>query len=152
MNKQPKLYFAGPLFSEAEKTFNERLTRRIEAETDFLVFLPQRDGMEFGRLKEMKQIERTKAIFELDRDRVYESDTFLFILDGRVPDEGAALELGLAYAHKNISKKTKSRQLIGFMSDVRAWLPDQKLNPMLGGALERIFYVEEELIVYLKTL
>jgi nucleoside 2-deoxyribosyltransferase len=39
------IYFAGPLFSEAEKQFNLRLGERLE-EAGFCVFLPQRDGVE----------------------------------------------------------------------------------------------------------
>ena len=35
------IYFAGPLFSEAEKRFNLRLSERLE-EAGFRVFLPQR--------------------------------------------------------------------------------------------------------------
>ena len=38
------VYCAGPLYSEAEKRFNQRLTTRLE-ETGFSVFLPQRDGV-----------------------------------------------------------------------------------------------------------
>lgn len=151
MNKQPKLYFAGPLFSQAEKEFNKRLVTKIETQTNFSVFFPQRDGVEFAYLDKMKPAQRTKAIFDLDKQKVYESDILLFILDGRVPDEGAAFELGLAYAHKDLSPTGKDRVIIGLMTDVRAWLPDQKLNPMLAGALDNVFYTEEELLNFLKN-
>ncbi len=40
-----RIYFAGPLFSEAEKKFNQNLTEKIE-DLGFKVFLPQRDGVE----------------------------------------------------------------------------------------------------------
>ncbi len=39
------IYFAGPLFSEAERAFNLGLTKRLE-QANFEVFLPQRDGAE----------------------------------------------------------------------------------------------------------
>lgn len=48
-----------------------------------------------------------RAVFELDRDWVFKSDILLFLLDGRVPDEGAALELGLAYAQKHLTGQKK---------------------------------------------
>jgi nucleoside 2-deoxyribosyltransferase len=37
-----KIYFAGPLFNEAEKSFNLRLTEKLE-KLNHKVFLPQRD-------------------------------------------------------------------------------------------------------------
>jgi len=39
------LYVAGPLFSTAERSFNQQLTDKIEA-LRYRVFLPQRDGVE----------------------------------------------------------------------------------------------------------
>ena len=38
------IYFAGPLFSQAERAFNLRLTMTLE-EHGYTVFLPQRDGL-----------------------------------------------------------------------------------------------------------
>jgi nucleoside 2-deoxyribosyltransferase len=40
-----KIYFAAPLFSQAEVEFNQNLTDHIE-KSGFSVFLPQRDGVE----------------------------------------------------------------------------------------------------------
>src|SRR5690348_218703 len=96
-----QIYFAGPLFSQAEKEFNEQLTARLEAE-GFTVYLPQRDGVEKEKpaYAAMSDDERRQAIFQLDKQHVFACDIFLFVLDGRVPDEGACVELGLAYAHR----------------------------------------------------
>jgi nucleoside 2-deoxyribosyltransferase len=95
------IYLAGPLFSEAERRFNLELTHRLEA-LDFDVFLPQRDGVERDRAPydTMTAEERRHAMFHLDRARILDADVFLFVLDGRVPDEGACVELGIAYCHK----------------------------------------------------
>ena len=76
-----KLYFAGPLFSAAETVFNQSLTQKIES-LGIEVFLPQRDGL----LPEMDSPEdKSRAIFALDRERIFASDLFLYVLDGRVP-------------------------------------------------------------------
>ena len=144
------LYFAGPLFSQAEKTFNQQLAHRLERELGVTVFLPQRDGMEFVKLQEMSPKERTAAISELDTIKVFGSGIFLYVLDGRVPDEGAAFELGLAYTHKLFTEEGKSRIIVGLLTDVRAFLPDQQLNPMLDYPFEYIAHSEEELLNYLK--
>lgn len=142
------IYFAGPLFNDAEKQFNEQLTAKLER-LGFDVFLPQRDGFELNDPNvTFDPNARAKAIFELDRDKVFESDILLFVLDGRVPDEGAAFELGLAYAQKQIS--AKPYKLIGYMTDRRVAFRDRPVNAMLAGALEHIFTLEQDLLVYLK--
>jgi nucleoside 2-deoxyribosyltransferase len=92
-----RLYFAAPLFSEAERAFNEELTARIEA-LGYDVFLPQRDG--------------------------------------RVPDEGVALELGLAYADRE--RRGVDRRIIGLMTDWRSAFANEPLNAMLFGALDEV--------------
>lgn len=140
-----KIYFAGPLFSQAERNFNIELTERIE-KLNFEIFLPQRDGAELDKppFINMTQEERNKAIFKLDVNQVSQCDIFLFILDGRVPDEGACFELGLAYNQK--------KMIIGLHTDMRASFIDSKLNAMLEGAFDELFTSAEALINYLKGL
>jgi nucleoside 2-deoxyribosyltransferase len=140
-----KIYFAGPLFSAAEKKYNTELTARLET-AGFEVFLPQRDGAERDRppYDAMSPEERRRAMFALDRDKILECDIFLFILDGRVPDEGACVELGMAYAHRFLSGKYKL--LVGLQTDVRAAYLSAKLNPMLAVPLDAVFATEEELL------
>lgn len=92
------IYLAGPLFSEAERRFNSQLTEKLET-LGFRVFLPQRDGVEREKppYDAMTPEERRHATFHLDKAKITEADVFLFVLDGRVPDEGACVELGIAY-------------------------------------------------------
>ena len=94
-------YVAAPLFSVAERRFNAELTRLLEA-AGFDVFLPQRDGAERDRppYGAMPPEARRAAMFELDVAKVIACDVLLIVLDGRVPDEGACFELGVAYAEK----------------------------------------------------
>lgn len=145
------IYFAGPLFSKAEVDFNQNLTDKLEAE-GFEVFLPQRDGVEKDRepYLSMSEDERRVAIFAIDKDNVLKADCLLFVLDGRVPDEGAAFELGVAYAHKILT--SPSKKLVGLMTDKRAAFPGWKLNPMISVPLEFIAENEEELLNYLKSI
>jgi nucleoside 2-deoxyribosyltransferase len=145
-----RIYFAGPLFSEAERVFNLRLAEKLEAK-GYQVYLPQRDGVESGKppYNKMSNAELQKAIFELDRDQVHQADIFLFVLDGRVPDEGACVELGIAYEQKLLLQQDKL--LIGLHTDMRGAFPDGKLNAMLHGALDRIISNEEELIAEIEA-
>jgi nucleoside 2-deoxyribosyltransferase len=140
------IYFAAPLFNQAELMFNDLLTTRLE-QAGFTVFLPQREGLEL-KATPMPPDKWDKAIFELDRDWVFKADILLFILDGRVPDEGAALELGLAYAQKFLMNQKKL--LLGFSTDRRTFSQDHKHNAMLAGALEYVFTDLGELLEFLK--
>lgn len=142
------IYYAGALFNDAEKAFNANLTSALEA-LGFKVFLPQRDGAEANRppYSSMTKEQRRQAMFELDRDMIEQCDIFLFILDGRIPDEGACVELGIAYTHRRITNT--SRLLIGLQTDCRAAFIGSKLNPMLRVPLDLIVESTDELLRYL---
>ena len=146
-----KIYFAGPLFSESERTFNDALTRELEA-AGFTVFLPQRDGAENQgeSYERMTHEERREAIFTRDRDRILDCDIFLFVLDGRVPDEGACVELGMAYIHGRL--KGNQKYIVGIMTDTRAAFIKSRLNPMLHFCFDDIVSNKEELLGLLKCL
>lgn len=123
-----KVYIAGPLFSQAELDFNERINDYVENK-GYLTFLPQRDGKLLADLLSQGETEENaiNTIFNLDVDEIKRSDILLLILDGRVPDEGACVELGIAYAlnKKCIGLKTDSRYLMGNLD-----------NPLILGALK----------------
>jgi len=146
------IYFAGPLFNEAEQAFNLNLTETLE-EAGFTVFLPQRDGIESKKLpySEMAADELRQSIFTIDRDKVLEADIFLFVLDGRVPDDGACVELGIAYGQKYLLKQEK--YIIGLHTDMRgafAFL-DTKLNPIILGAFDELVEDVHSLMIALET-
>jgi nucleoside 2-deoxyribosyltransferase len=145
-----RIYFAGPLFCDAERAFNLRLAEYLEAK-GFQVFLPQRDGVESDKFpnSEMANDELQQTIFELDREKVLQADIFLFVLDGRVPDEGACVELGIAYGQKHLLQQDKL--LIGLHTDMRGAFPGGKLNAMINGALDCIMGDEKELIAEIEA-
>jgi len=147
----PKIYFAGPLFSQAEKSFNQSVTNQIE-KIGYQVYLPQRDGIERDKLPYSRwpKAKRRRAMFNLDRDKIMECDIFLFILDGRVPDEGACVELGIAYSQQYFRQPDKL--IIGLQTDIRAAFLGAKLNPMLKIPIKHIFSSEKFLINFLKKI
>ena len=140
------IYFAGPLFSEAERRFNLELTHRLEV-LGFNVFLPQRDGVERERAPydTMTTEERRRTMFHLDRTKILDSDLFLFVLDGRTPDEGACVELGIAYCQKHL--RGGEKLLIGLHTDARTAFIDARLNPMVRVPLD--YVVDEETLLRL---
>ena len=92
-----KVYFAGPLFNDAEREYNLTLVTILE-NYGYEVFLPQRDGFLAPELEGKTAEEITEMIFQKDRDEVLAADILFMMLDGRIPDEGACVELGIAYA------------------------------------------------------
>ena len=61
----------------------------------------------------------------------HEADIIFMVLDGRVPDEGACVELGMAYA--------AGKRCYGLKSDARSVELDMDLNPMITGCFRRLF-------------
>ena len=125
-----KVYFAAPLFSEAEREYNLMLAELLE-EYGYEVFLPQRDGLLATELEGKTGEEKTQMIFEKDVEHVLEADIVFMLLDGRVPDEGACIELGIAYAN--------GKRCYGFKTDSRSAELDLELNPMIAGCFTKLF-------------
>jgi nucleoside 2-deoxyribosyltransferase len=143
------IYFAAPLFSQAERNFNHHLTEKLEL-IGYQVFLPQRDGVErdCSPYDKMTKEERRLAMFQLDITKITESDIFLFVLDGRIPDEGACVELGVAYTYKKLQHPSKL--IVGLHTDIRAAFIGSKLNPMIYMPLEYIAETEKQLLQVLE--
>ena len=70
-------------------------------------------------------------IFALDAGEVKKADVVFMNLDGRVPDEGACVELGIAYGF--------GKRCYGFKTDTRAIELGLELNPMISGCMIKIF-------------
>ncbi len=137
-----KIYIAGPLFSEAERQFNITLNQFVK-DLGYQTFLPQHDGHELSKYvsNEKEKIEIMEEIFKLDINEVNNCDILIFIMDGRVPDEGACVELGYAFS--------LGKECIGLKTDCRS-LMDNLDNPMIIGALNnRIANDFNELAKYL---
>lgn len=104
-----KIYCAGPLFNPKEREEMSEIAESLES-SGYEVFLPQRDGLELvgysGNLVEQGMAaERAdnllaRAIFLIDTFQVADSDGFVLNLNGRVPDEGAMVEAGIAWSLK----------------------------------------------------
>jgi nucleoside 2-deoxyribosyltransferase len=127
---KPRLYFAAPLFSHAEREFNVKVAEKLREKFD--VYLPQQDG---GLVSEMIRggVEPRRAfsaMFNLDVIEIKKCDVLLIILDGRTIDEGAAFELGYASALGKVC--------VGLQTDPRRLIASRN-NPMIDCALHHIF-------------
>ena len=86
-----RLYFAGPLFSAAERDWNEELAVALR-EAGHEVFLPQDKEMGLD----------AAGIFSTDVGGIEWADALVAIMDGPDPDAGTAWEVGYAYGKKPI--------------------------------------------------
>lgn len=135
--EKPLLYFAAPLFSAAERYFNETISEQLSQL--FTVYLPQRDGGLYTELVEqgMTAEEAARRIFAIDTKAIQQCRLVLAVLDGRAIDEGVALELGYAYA--------LGKPCYALQTDPRRLLPFGN-NPMISGVLTRTFATVHELL------
>ena len=103
-----KIYFAGALFSMAEKVFNETLKNELlKLKPDLQILLPQDEAKKiFG------DPDFENKVFQSCVEGVKEADLILCILDGPDADSGTCIELGLAYQ--------QGKRIIGVRTDFRA--------------------------------
>jgi nucleoside 2-deoxyribosyltransferase len=108
-----KVYFAGPLFTTSERSWNAEVTAALRA-AGHEVFLPQ----------EQKSSRDGPTIFAADVGGIEWADALVGIMDGPEPDAGTAWEVGYAYGTKKwiVLIRTDSRQRAGSYGEY---------NPML---------------------
>lgn len=133
---------AGPLFSEAERTYLETVVNNLAASAsldpykDF--FLPHRDGGELGKGPKRKEI------FDLDLNKLNSADVVVALLDGQDSDSGTCIELGYANA--------KGKKIFGILTDFRSYntldVEPHRPNLMIWGVCEKgatLFHTLEDL-------
>ncbi|UGQ10501.1 nucleoside 2-deoxyribosyltransferase [Yinghuangia sp. ASG 101] len=123
-----KAYIAAPLFNDAEKAFNLTVDEAVRG-AGFGTFLPQRDGGEAAPLVRMgmNEHEVRRRLFDLDTAAVAECAVLVMVVDGRVPDEGACVELGMAHALGKVC--------VGLQTDSRRFGGTDSNNLMVDYAL-----------------
>lgn len=136
MYRKKTVYIASPLFSQAELEFNIRIREVLEPH--FRTYLPQEDGELLNdTVQSGGDISAAiMRIFLCDIEAIKKCDILLMVLDGRTIDEGAAFELGVAFALGKIC--------FGLQTDPRRLLPVGN-NPMISCPLDYIFSSLNEL-------
>jgi nucleoside 2-deoxyribosyltransferase len=137
-----KLYFAGPLFTTAERTWNAEVSAALRA-AGHEVFLPQEQ--EPGR--------DAAGIFATDVAGIDWADGLVAIMDGPDPDSGTCWEVGYAYGVRKpiVLVRTDMRSMAGDAGDynpmltqaatIRLDLPIASTTEVIAailGALERV--------------
>lgn len=140
-----KLYFAGPLFTTPERTWNAEVTAALRA-AGHEVFLPQ----------EQEPGKDGRGIFATDVGGIDWAGGLVAIMDGPDPDSGTAWEVGYAYGTKKriVLVRTDSRQLAGSSGDynpmltqaatARIDLPAASTTQVIGAILEALARIEAD--------
>ncbi|HUW14237.1 MAG TPA: nucleoside 2-deoxyribosyltransferase [Anaerolineae bacterium] len=149
-----RVYCAGPLFSEGERREMADIADALE-KAGHETFLPQRDGIHIaavcGELTAMTGARDTevarfleRAVFALDVRQVERAcDAIVVNLNGRVPDEGAVVEMAIAWANQKpvVAYIDESRSFAGMANPLVAGLYDFQLVTTIGdipNALEQV--------------
>jgi nucleoside 2-deoxyribosyltransferase len=111
-----KLYFAGPLFTTPERTWNAEVTAALRA-AGHEIFLPQ----------EQEPGKDAAGIFATDVGGIDWADGLVAIMDGPDPDSGTCWEVGYAYGARKpiVLVRTDTRDMAGSAGEY---------NPMLTQA------------------
>jgi nucleoside 2-deoxyribosyltransferase len=88
-----KLYFAGPLFTTPERTWNAEVTSALRA-AGHEVFLPQ----------ESEPGKDAAGIFAADKAGIDWADGLVAIMEGPAPDSGTCWEVGYAVRHEQVDR------------------------------------------------
>jgi nucleoside 2-deoxyribosyltransferase len=138
MTRQPRVYYAASLFNEAEREFNRRVVGMIH-DLGYSTWFPQEDvGLLTDLMDELDMTleEVRDHIFRLNIKEVQDADLVVFVLDGRVPDEGACIEAGIAWA--------MNKPIIGLKTDIRDGEPGGN-NIMIDGIVSQVAGSVDEL-------
>ena len=111
-----KIYFAGPLFTLAEKVFNRKLRDELVL-LGHEVFLPQESEANEREVFDHLEVARD------DQNAVYANDVLIANLDGAMVDDGTAVEVGMAIA--------KGKKTVGYRTDFRMSGDDPKIHANL---------------------
>ena len=142
-----KIYFAGPLFSEAERDWIVKAKGQIlaTAKTKPAIAITIVSPYYLITQEEINSLgEKAKfEIFSRCRSNLEDSDILIALLDGTQVDDGTAWEIGYFYA-----KKLPEQKIIGIRTDFRrsGECEGALINAMIECSCDRIVRSREELL------
>ena len=140
-----KLYFAGPLFTAAEREWNARVVAALRS-AGHEIYLPQ----------EQEQGMDAAGIFATDVGGIDWADGVVAIMDGPDPDSGTSWEVGYAYRKKPIllvrtdirrnggSGPSEYNAMLTESATVRLDLPAAPIEDVTNSLLESIGRLEAD--------
>ncbi len=147
-----RLYVAGPLFSEAERSWLDVLAARLRAE-GFECFVPHEHFPELADVS-------VEEVYRIDTDGLRSANALVAWLDGAMVDDGTACEIGM-FAELARSGGEHYRGIVGFATDLRLERRRQQdvvgggVNLFVGGAIEscgKIVHAVDDVVAALREL
>ena len=129
-----RVYLAAPLFSEAERNFNELVARCLRDQY-FYVHLPQKIGDSSASRDE----DEHTRIYRENLRALEDADVIVAVIDGADADSGTAWEMGYA--------KALGKRIIALRTDFRRAGINEKVNLMLEQSATVVNSLEELLRV-----
>lgn len=120
------VYIAGPLFTEGERYFLEKV-ESVCTQNGLKTYLPHRD---------VNQKLNSKIVFEHDLKLLNDIDLVIAVLDGPDIDSGTAFEIGYCFAN--------NKPIIGIRTDYRAMAFLNRENPLASEVNLMIRYALKE--------
>ncbi len=126
--RRPRAYYAAGLFSQGERAFNLEVKVVLD-ELGYDTWFPQESVGLLGDFiaEGYSHAEARHKIFKMNLEAIEQCDLLVFLLDGRVPDEGSCVEAGLAFG--------MGKRCVGLKTDFRNVEGDSN-NIMVDGILD----------------
>jgi len=147
-----RLYVAGPLFSEAERSWLDMLAARLRAE-GFECFVPHEQFRELGDVT-------VEEVYRIDAEGLRSADALVAWLDGAMVDDGTACEIGM-FAELVQRESGRYRGIVAIATDLRLERRRHQgvvgggMNLFVSGAIEscgKIVYAVDEVVAALHEL
>jgi hypothetical protein len=121
-----RLYVAGPLFSEAERSWLNTLAARLRSE-GFDCFVPHEH---FPELTDVT----VEEVYRIDTDGLRSAHALVAWLDGPIVDDGTACEIGMfAELVRGDGNRGHYRGIVGIDTDLR--LERRRDEGVVGGGM-----------------
>ncbi len=147
-----RLYVAGPLFSEAERSWLDTFAARLRAE-GFECFVPHEHFPELADVT-------VEAVYRVDTEGLRSADALVAWLDGAMVDDGTACEIGM-FAELVRGDSERYRGIVAIATDLRLERRRQQgvvgggMNLFVAGAIEscgKIVHAVDEVVAALREL
>ena len=147
-----RLYVAGPLFSEAERSWLDLLATRLRTE-GFECFVPHEHFPELAALT-------VEEVYRLDTEGLRSADALVAWLDGAAVDDGTACEIGM-FAELVRSDCERYRVIVAIATDLRLerrrgqGVVGGGMNLLVAGAIEssgKIVHAVDDVVAALREL
>jgi hypothetical protein len=147
-----RLYLAGPLFSDAERSWLDSLAAQLRTE-DFDCFLPHEHFTELADVT-------LEQVYQVDTEGLRSANALVAWLDGPMVDDGTACEIGM-FAELVRNGGEHYRGIVAIATDLRLERRRQQsvvgggMNLFVAGAIEscgKIVHAVDEVAAALREL